>query len=370
MGSEVALDRHRRRVCTTGAAHPYRPALARNSRRQVGRGRLRPDARRRRRLTSGHRLPDVAAVWPGTNGPRRRRPGSRGRAQAISPGNRLRRRERRRRRRLQGRRDDRRSGGPHELGCRRHRRRRRQGRHSGCSGGLRLHRGDRGGRRLHDMLCEHGRARSLDDGLRRLDGCRNGRDRIHGIRRDGIDGPAGVGHGNRTDRRLRLGNERRRRRGEWGRERGQQAERVEVAVGIGGDPDAEMDVRSGRDRIHALADDTDDRPLLDDAAAKHARRAELEQGHGIAVGRLDRDRAAAAGDRADERDRPRGRREHAAADLTCNVDAAVLSARVRVRPERERSQHRARGRPDPGRRRRSGDERREQDEDRENSPHR
>jgi hypothetical protein len=130
-----------------------------------------------------------------------------------------------------------------------------------------------------------------------------------------------------------------------------------------------MDVRSGRGRVDALADDADDRPLLDDAAAEHARRAELEQGHGIAVGRLDRDRAAAAGDGADERNRPCGRGEDRAAELSADVDAAVLSARVGVRADRERSQHRACGRPDPGMRRRGGDERRKQDQDREESPH-
>ena len=46
--------------------------------------------------------------------------------------------------------------------------------------------------------------------------------------------------------------------GGWRTARRQQAERVDVALRIGGHPDAEVDVRRGRDGVGARADDADD----------------------------------------------------------------------------------------------------------------
>jgi len=160
-------------------------------------------------------------------------------------------------------------------------------------------------------------------------------------------------------------------RGCCGRRRpgGQQAERIDVAVGIGCDPDAEVDVRRLRDRIRALARDADGRSFLDHAAALDARRRQLQQRHRVAVRSLDRDRAAAARDRAAEGDRPGHGREHGASRLGGDVDAAMLPTGVRVRPERERPDDRTDSRPDPGASRRCGGERREQDQDREDAPH-
>ena len=54
--------------------------------------------------------------------------------------------------------------------------------------------------------------------------------------------------------RRRLGDDRRRRRHGLRAARRQQAERVDVAVGVGGDAHAEVDVRRRRDRVGALAD--------------------------------------------------------------------------------------------------------------------
>jgi hypothetical protein len=130
-----------------------------------------------------------------------------------------------------------------------------------------------------------------------------------------------------------------------------------------------MDVRRGGDRVRALADDADHGSLLDGGAAQHARRAELQQGHGVAVGGLDRDRPAAVRNRADERDGPGSRCEHRASQLARDVDASMLPAGVGVRAERERTQDRPRGGPDPGMRRRRDGERRCQDQDREEPPH-
>ncbi len=176
-----------------------------------------------------------------------------------------------------------------------------------------------------------------------------------------------VGRG-RCDR-LRLVDERRRRWDGLRGGRGEQAERVDIAVGIRGEPDAEVDMRSRRDRVGALADVADDSALRDEAAAHATRRTELQQRHRIAVGGLDRQRPTAARDRADERDHPRRRGKHGASELGADVDAAVLPARVVVRAERERSQDRPRRWPRPGARRRCCEERREQNQDREDSPH-
>jgi len=220
------------------------------------------------------------------------------------------------------------------------------------------------GRRVHArrgrrIVLDRGRGRSLHlDGLRQRGG-RHGRRDCRRRLRDRWSGG-----GRRYGNRCRCGSRRR-----SGRPRGEQAERVDVAVGIGGDPDAEVDVRRRRDHVGALADVADDRAFRDEAAAQDARRAELQQRHRKAVGGLDRDRPTAARDRADERDRPRGRSKHRAPELGADVDAAMLPARVAVRAERERSQHRPRCRPDPGVCCRGGGERREYDQDREDSPH-
>ncbi len=219
-----------------------------------------------------------------------------------------------------------------------------------------------------------GRGRGRNGSCRRL-----GHDgRGHGHGRGRLDDRSGCGRlgsrdNDRRGRRLRLGD--RRRRGRDGRrgEGWQQAEWVDIAVGIRRHADTEVDVRRGRDLVGALADGSDDVALGDDAAAQDARRAELQQGHRIAVGGLNRDRVTAAWDRADERDRSRGRGEHRAAEPGADVDPAVLPRGVGVRPERERAQHRSGRRPRPGvcgRHRNQGrDQGRQQDEDRDDPPH-
>jgi hypothetical protein len=109
-----------------------------------------------------------------------------------------------------------------------------------------------------------------------------------------------------------------------------------------------MDVRLSRHRIDALADDTNRCAFEDRFTFGDARRSELEQGHGVPVGCLDRDRAATTGHETGERDGAGGRREHRRAHLGADVDAAVLPRGVGVRPEREGAQHRPVRRPGPG----------------------
>jgi hypothetical protein len=96
-----------------------------------------------------------------------------------------------------------------------------------------------------------------------------------------------------------------------------------------------MDVRGARDRVLALTDLADDRTLRDRAAARDADRAELEQCDGVAVGRLDRERAAAGRHGADEGDHAGRWRPHGLAGRGADVDAAVLARGVLVGRERE-----------------------------------
>jgi hypothetical protein len=64
-------------------------------------------------------------------------------------------------------------------------------------------------------------------------------------------------------------------------------------------------------------------------------RAQMDEGHRVAGGRLHRDRAPPAGDRASEAHDSRGRSTDRRPRLSGNVDAAVLAAGVRVVSQRE-----------------------------------
>jgi hypothetical protein len=127
-----------------------------------------------------------------------------------------------------------------------------------------------------------------------------------------------------------------------------------------------MHVRRRRDGVGAFADHADGRALVDAIALADARRTELQKGHREGVGGLDRHRTTAAWERADEGDGAAGGGEHTSAELACDVDAAVLTARVAVGGERERAQDRSGDRPRPGVDFRRDDERR--DRQREQSP--
>ena len=132
-----------------------------------------------------------------------------------------------------------------------------------------------------------------------------------------------------------------------------------------------MDMGHAREPVLARADLADDVPLGDGAAAGDGDRAELEQRHGVAVGAQDRQRAAAVGHRADERDDAGGRSAHGSADRLTDVDTAVLAGGVLVLREGERPQDGAGRRPGPAGRDRDEDQRRDRNDDRdgENAPH-
>ena len=187
---------------------------------------------------------------------------------------------------------------------------------------------DRDGRRRRRL---DRRRRRLRVRLRR----RRRRRRGGGGRRSRGDGVGGSGRG-------------RRRR----RSRRQQPHRVDVPVRVGGDPDAEMDVRGRRGSVLTRPDRTDRRALDDGLAPRDGRRPQFHERHGVAVARLDRDAAPHPRERPRERDRARGRRADRRPETAPDVDAAVLAARVRIR-ERERPEDGALARPRPrlGRRR-------------------
>ncbi len=73
----------------------------------------------------------------------------------------------------------------------------------------------------------------------------------------------------------------------------------------------------------------------------------MNEGHRVPVVGLDRDDLSVRADRPGERDDARSRREHDAALLAVDVDAAMLAAGVRVPAEDEWREHVSRSRPRP-----------------------
>ena len=228
--------------------------------------------------------------------------------------------------------------------------------------GLRLNRLRHDERGLHRL--RRGRLRRDELGLGRLRDdcrrhlrCRRPRERSgHG------SGRSLVGCSDRRRRRERL------RRGGWGEQHGQQRRRVDVALLLVRAADAEVHVRIGREGIGARPHPRDRRALGDHGATGHERLAELEQGDGEPVGRLDRDRATTLRDGADEGHEARHGCEHTRTDGRSDVDASVLSCHGLGRDrERVRTQDRPLDGPRPGERdggegRRRDRERREHDE--------
>ena len=104
---------------------------------------------------------------------------------------------------------------------------------------------------------------------------------------------------------------------------GQKPQRVDVTLRVRGRADAEVDERVPSRRA-------DPRSLADVCIAGHRDRSEVQQRRRVAERRLDRDRLAAARDRADERDSAGGRRSHGRPVGRGDVDAPVLTGRVRV----------------------------------------
>jgi hypothetical protein len=101
-------------------------------------------------------------------------------------------------------------------------------------------------------------------------------------------------------------------------------------------------------RLAAGADLTDDNALGDLGRARDGNCSEMDERDGQAVGRLERERAAAARDRSGEAHRPGYRRPDRVAGVGADVEAAVLPRRVGVVTELEGSKHRPVDGPGPG----------------------
>jgi hypothetical protein len=178
-------------------------------------------------------------------------------------------------------------------------------------------------------------------------------------------------------RRLRRGRRRIGRRSDRSRRRSrrrcehprrQEQERVDVAVRVGGDTHAHVDVRD-RCLRPAPGSRSDRLALAHGRATRDADRADSDERDGIPVLRADAEGETAAGYRARERHRPADRREHGHARRRADVDAAVLPAGICVRlVVGEAAQHGTVGRPYPRRRGGDGDEQHEHERGRKQEP--
>jgi hypothetical protein len=143
------------------------------------------------------------------------------------------------------------------------------------------------------------------------------------------------------------------------RTRRQQRQRIDVPLRLGGDADTEMNALDKvaarfRDRSHGLA-------FADARALGDRERGETDQRYGIAVAGANSHRAPASRDGARERHRAGRRRQHVRADLSRDIDAAVLPAQIGIVSEREAPHDRAAGGPGPASGRNRCDQR-DQDE--------
>jgi hypothetical protein len=199
-----------------------------------------------------------------------------------------------------------------------------------------------GPRRRRPMLDHRGRrnrsghrsgsgARGEHGGGRRFGRARRG----HGLRRRACSR-----HGRRRSRT-------RRQKLEW----------VDVAVGLSGTPHAEVHVRLFVLELAASTDRSDGLTLGDVGAGRHGDRAEVEESDGVAVRRLDRERAAVSRQRSREPHGAGRRRQGRFARRAGDVDAAMLARFVLAWRHDERLQHRPRRGPTPGEGRRGARER-------------
>jgi hypothetical protein len=192
--------------------------------------------------------------------------------------------------------------------------------------------------------------------LRRAD---RGGDPEQGRRRRGCGSRGRRRCGSRgRDRRLA-------RRGRRRRERRQEAQRIEIALRVAAEPDAELDVRDRMGRHAAGADHRDRFALGHDRAAADEERAEMQKRDGVAVGGLDGDREPVRRNLAGERHRSGGRRDHRVTEGPLQVDPTMLPWDERVvLVKREPLQHRSPDRPRPSFGRRGHRERQEHRDDR------
>ena len=97
----------------------------------------------------------------------------------------------------------------------------------------------------------------------------------------------------------------------------------------------------------ARPDRSHDSALADDVALLHRDRAEVDERHRMAAGRLHCHDLSVRADGSGERDDARARRKNGLVTLARHVDPSVLAARVRVAAVDEGLEHLPRGRPCP-----------------------
>ncbi len=190
-------------------------------------------------------------------------------------------------------------------------------------------------RRQRDGSLDSGgghRLRSRRD--RRLRACRSSRRRVRKRRL----GRRGHGRRSGNDRRGRGSRSRSRRRRRLARR--EQRQRIDIALLVVRQPDAEMHVRLGYLGLAARADGADHGSLGHGGSTRDANRSQVDEGDRVAEGRRDRHRATAARDGSCEGHDALGRRPHRGPGRGAHVHAAVLTRRVgSALRERERPQH-------------------------------
>jgi hypothetical protein len=110
---------------------------------------------------------------------------------------------------------------------------------------------------------------------------------------------------------------------------GQQRQRIDIALRIRRDPDAQVNVR-GRGVIGRGSDRSDRLSFVYDGVFRNSDRAQSDQCDRIAVGAADGDRAPVSGHGAGEGDCSGRGRTHARAGVAGDIDPAVLPAGIGV----------------------------------------
>lgn len=158
-------------------------------------------------------------------------------------------------------------------------------------------------------------------------------------------GPDGHRGGHRSRRRGdRVTCRRRLRRRRPG---GEQRERVEVPVRVGGQPDAEVNIRLRSFGLAARADRPHDLPLDNRRSDRQSDRSQVDEGDRVPAFGADRQAEPFARQPAGVGDDPRGWSAHLGSRRSADVDAAVLTARIGIVRGHEWPEHRPLDRPAP-----------------------
>jgi hypothetical protein len=145
----------------------------------------------------------------------------------------------------------------------------------------------------------------------------------------------------------------------------QKRQRIDVAVGVRREADAQIDIRFRPLGLAARADRADDVALADLSPDRHPDRTQVDERDRPAVLGSDRQAEALSRQSSGERDHPTRGGTNIRARGSSDVDPSVLATRIRIAAGDERPQHRPVDRPGPRRRSRCEHEcRKQHDEDR------